>query len=60
MLYFRHQRAEDDIAMKPEWREYYPTFKLAPEGDETADECLWHADVPDSTGPGCPFAALLQ
>ena len=61
MLFFRHQRAEDDIGFKPAWKEFYPSFKLAPEdGAVSDDECLFHADIPDSTGPGCPFAFLLQ
>ena len=61
MLFFRHQRSEDDIGFKPEWKEYYPSYKLAPEdGAVSEDECLFHADIPDSTGPGCPFAFLLQ
>ena len=61
MLFFRHQRSEDDIGFKPEWKEYYPSYKLAPEdGSVSEDECLFHADIPDSTGPGCPFAFLLQ
>ena len=61
MLFFRHQRAEDDIQFKPEWKDFYPAFKLPTDDqDPSNDECMWRADVPDSTGPGCPFAALLQ
>jgi len=25
-LYFRHQRADEDIAMEPKWEQYYPKF----------------------------------
>ena len=26
VLFFRHQRVEDDVALKPEWKDYYPEY----------------------------------
>ena len=26
MLFIRHQRAEDDIKLRPEWEDYYPKY----------------------------------
>ena len=60
MLFFRHQRVEDDIWFKSEWLDYYPEDPIPTMNLASNEECMWRADVPDSTGPGCPFAALLQ
>lgn len=27
-LFFRHQYTDDDIKLKPEWKPYYPSYKL--------------------------------
>ena len=52
-LFIRHQLAEDDIALKPEWTDYYPKYKGALSNDE---DCLLG---PAESGSGCPFAFLL-
>ena len=56
-LLIRHQRAEEDIALKPEWTDYYPKYK-APFSNE--EDCLF--GEPEVTEKGhsiCPFAFLL-
>ncbi len=46
-LYFRHERMDDDLALRPEWVPYTPKytglFNLAQDGES-----------------GCPFANLIQ
>ena len=50
-LMFRHQRAEDDIALKPEWADFYAT----PRGDEL--DCV---SEPIETRSACPLAFLFE
>ena len=52
-LFIRHQRAEDDIALKQEWTDYYPKY-MGP--FENSKDCLFDAEP----GSLCPFAFLLQ
>lgn len=59
MMLFRHQRAEDDIKLKPEWTDYYPKYYPL-QGEENFEEgdCrLFDGGEMKST---CPFAFLLQ
>ena len=60
MMLFRHQRAEDDIKLKPEWTDYYPKYKppLSMEGDYEEGDCGLFSGEPMK--PSCPFAFLLQ
>ena len=53
-LFFRHQLTEDDIALKPEWTDYYVKYTGPPTGEQ---DCLFD---PSETGSACPFAFLLQ
>ena len=58
-MYFRHQRAEDDIKMKPEWTDYYPKFHPLKEyGVYEEGDCGITKDQPMK--PTCPFAFLLS
>ena len=53
MLLIRHQRAEDDIKLKPEWKDYYPKYK----GPLSNGDCEF--DVNDDNTSACPFAFLM-
>ena len=53
-LFFRHQKADDDIKLKPEWEQYYPKF--SPLLDEEFFEYLAN----DVDEPSCPFAAMRK
>jgi len=56
MMLIRHQRAEDDIALKPEWTEYYPKYK-SPFADGPLEDCDGDISNPEA-GTSCPFAFL--
>jgi len=59
MMFFRHQRAEADIALKPEWTEYYPKYyPLQEHGVYEEGDCGITADGPMK--PTCPFAFLMN
>lgn len=54
MLLIRHQRAEEDIKLKPEWTSYYPKY-VSPFSNGECD------DVNDANfASSCPFAFLMQ
>ena len=53
MLLIRHQRAEDDIKLKPEWTDYYPKYSGPLSNGE---DCLLGEP---QDGSSCPFAFLL-
>jgi len=46
-LYFRHERMDDDLAIKPEWTPYTPKYEGIFSLQQMANE------------PGCPFANLM-
>jgi len=52
MLLIRHQRAEDDIALKPEWTDYYPKYTGPLSNGE-------FSDCEDGQVSSCPFAFLM-
>ena len=55
-LYIRHQKADDDILLRPEWESYYPAFDpLNPEPDAK----FLGEELEDVTS-GCPFAELMK
>ena len=56
MLLIRHQRAEEDIALKPEWTDYYPKYK-GPLSNE--EDCVFGEPHVTETGSVCPFAFLM-
>ena len=59
MMLFRHQRAEDDIKVKPEWTDYYPKYvPLENYGEYQEGDCGISADQPMK--PTCPFAFLMN
>ena len=59
MMLFRHQRAEDDIALKPEWTDYYPKYvPLQEYGVYEEGDCGITVDQPMK--PTCPFAFLMN
>ena len=55
MMLFRHQRAEADIAAKPEWTEYYPKYQNPLTYEE--GDCGIASGEPMK--PSCPFAFLM-
>lgn len=58
-MYYRHQRAEDDIKLRPTWEDYYPKFHpLAEHGVYEEGDCGISKDQPMK--PTCPFAFLLS
>jgi len=46
-LYFRHERMDDDLALRPEWEPYTPKY-----------EGLFNLEQDGESG--CPFANLIQ
>ena len=57
MMLFRHQRAEDDIKLKPEWTDYYPKYNPLKEHDYEEGDCGLLSG--EAMKPSCPFAFLL-
>ena len=49
-LYFRHERMDDDLALRPEWVPYTPKYGGIFSLEQTADEM----------GSDCPFAQILD
>ena len=57
-LYIRHQKAEEDIALKPEWKDHYVKYSgLLNHND---GECDYEIDENREMQSNCPFAFLLQ
>lgn len=54
-FFVRHQRAEDDIALKPEWTDYYPKFDPWHPTGPNMDESAFLAND-DGSAWGCPFS----
>lgn len=59
MLFIRHQRAEDDIALKPEWTDYYPKYEPLKEYGVYEEGDCGIADGSEMK-PTCPFAFLMN
>ena len=61
-LYFRHERAEEAIAMQPTWAPYYPAFDprhpLAGAKNLSAEEMDMHVGA--AFQPPCPFSFLYK
>jgi len=53
-MFFRHQRMDDDLKIRPEWEPYTPVFKVFGEVGEMVE------DVANKILGSCPFAYLLQ
>lgn len=53
-LFYRHQMTEDDIALKPEWKPYYPVYNFA----NAIDSAL--SETSDKIISACPFAWMWQ
>ena len=47
-LYFRHQRMDDDLAIRPEWEPYVPMYKG-----------FFHLEQ-EASSPECPFKNLIE
>ena len=57
-LFIRHQKAEEDIALKPEWKDHYVKYSgLLNHND---GECDYEIDENREMQSNCPFAFLLQ
>ena len=58
MLLIRHQRAEEDIALKPEWKEYYPAYG----GKQSYSDgsCDYSLTEEKEFSSSCPFSFLVQ
>lgn len=56
-LFYRHQMTEDDIALKPEWKPYYPVYSIG-SGSASVDSLI--TDTFDAFKAVCPFAYLWQ
>ena len=55
-LFIRHQRAEDDIALKPEWTDHYPKYS----GPLSFANGSCEYDIANSgSWNSCPFAFLM-
>ena len=48
-LYFRHERMDDDLALRPEWTPYVPKYGG-----------IFSLEQQEMNGSDCPFANLLQ
>ena len=60
-MYFRHQRMDDDLVIKPEWEPYTPNPKVFGMIDEFMVDPVTHAKgAVEIVGSACPFAWLLQ
>lgn len=57
MLFFRHQRAEDDIKLKPEWKSAYPKYKAF---GNNLEGCSYYESKEHEMKYSCPFAFLLM
>lgn len=56
-FFVRHQKADDDILLRPEWEPYYPAFDpLHPVGEADLSKFL----DSDDESSGCPFASILK
>ena len=61
MLLIRHQRAEEDIALKPEWKEYYPAYSSNGGTTSHSDgSCEYSVSEEKEFTSSCPFAFLTQ
>lgn len=59
MLLFRHQRAEEDIKLRPEWTNSYPKY-VGPLGNEMSEGCEYYVSEEHEMKYSCPFAFLLM
>ena len=62
-MFFRHQRMDDDLKLRPEWEPYTPVFKIFGENQENVDaEDVVNMvnDIATEIIGGCPFSYLLQ
>ena len=53
-MFFRHQRMDDDLKIRPEWEPYTPIFKVFGEDDG------YLPDIAAKVVSACPFAYLFQ
>ena len=58
-LYFRHQRAEDDIKLKPEWEDYYVRYDTSNDVPHP-DRCHYDESEEHIMYWSCPFASLFK
>ena len=54
-MFFRHQRMEDDLKLRPEWEPYTPKFRVFGNTVEEATNTIVNTIVEN-----CPFAYLFQ
>ena len=54
-MFFRHQRMEDDLKLRPEWEPYTPKFSVFGNTVEEATNTIVNTIVAN-----CPFAYLFQ
>lgn len=52
-MYFRHERMDDDLKLKPEWEQYAPKYG----GFFSLEQEIANLEGPKSNG--CPFANLM-
>ena len=53
-MFFRHQRMDDDLKLKPEWEPYTPNPNVFGEIEQATNQ------VVDTIVSNCPFAYLFQ
>ena len=60
-MYFRHQRMDDDIALRPEWEPYVPDAPIFGMIDKFMEDPVINARIAAKSAIAhCPFAWLLQ